>query len=236
MNVNRPSIFVIAFAVGASACVPSESSIRIGNAYSGEPASGGSTQKCDLSSNIFQNLGSYDVAQAPILNGAVISRAYRVVFSVDSNLMEVDVTANGVNVTGATQNMFYYSGATVSYSSDSPVLKGVKLPNETWSLTGSLPAGTKDQRVETTILGNKVIDALYNALAPGDFEGATLLVHFAFTGRTYAGVAMTSSTFTYPIRVYNSGKTCPTGQVPLSKGLCNSAGQDGTGSDCAPAK
>jgi hypothetical protein len=194
----------------AAGCAPDQQSLIITNLF--PPAS----DNCFTGSKptIAQTRGSMNTG---------LTRAYDMIFAVDSLFVDNDLVPNG-NIAVMTEIDYAYS------TSPGPTGSNVGLPaSETRSLHFEVSPASKDNLILENLIGPQMSLALDAVPAGNSGDYFVLHVQASFKGTLVSGGAVQTNRISFPISVYNTGAggECFNGAIiDASKAPCGNVGQD----------
>jgi hypothetical protein len=191
----KPSVTSALLALGLTACVDGTPALQIG----GAAAQG---TDCSISASTGPGLlrGTLDLTFRA-------GSGYPLVLAVTSNLSSTAVEVGGTPVSGDEPDTIYITRVALKYSTSTP---GLTLREK----SASVPIyGTLDDtgNLLLNLLTPTVIEDL-NGFVPGNAP-AEVLIKVQLRGERVTGDEVESNEITFPLSVYESGFTCPTGQV-----------------------
>jgi hypothetical protein len=215
--MNRISLFAVVAL--ASACLSNESPIKVGPAF---PMTGTTLAQCSIGT-IGQTGGSFDTA------GIAVGANYVIALEMQSDLNAPIVPDTlAINQGSKTDNDFVFSQIVLGYQAVPPI----GLPaTETTAASSAVPAGASGPTgwLGLYLFGPKALTALTGLASTSD-----VTVTVQLKGALRSGEAMTSSSYAYPVTVFNSGTPpCAAGVKVAGNGPCGTFGsQDGTRLTC----
>lgn len=221
-------LIIVAAAAGAliaSACVGNggDAPVKILGTFAANP-------ECTVNTAVQQGGASFDLAGVRQLGANAASFAdVLVTVQLRSEFSTQTTSAGGQTLSNASRNGAYIDQVELSYTST----PAISFETETSPMAGFIEAGGTLNAV-TDLLGTKAAQKLLDTVSAGA-EVHEVITTLRFRGYTAgsSGATFTTNDIEFPIRVFDTGVTCPAG--PASDGPCGSISGQGGAVTCNAA-
>ncbi|XXF76624.1 hypothetical protein P2318_26730 [Myxococcaceae bacterium GXIMD 01537] len=213
---------VAAMALGAAACTDNLRPIQLREA---KPLDADCAEE-----DIGQYAGTLDLA--PLNNGVPLSiMSYLKSYTIASTMEEVDLSVSEAPLANTGRNNFIGEDIVYTFESQPPA----KFASEIRPVYFVVPAASEDSRININLITPKALETLQALVKEQPAGGSVqLITRFRIRGHLASGVSTETDEATYPITVYNSGLSCPSGQSIAFTGACGGPSGADSPASCTP--